>query len=52
MTTLTTHEQQRANVERKQPVVFVHGLYLLASSWDHWRTLFEEQGYVALKLAR
>ena len=51
MTTLTTHEQQeidRANAERKQPVVFVHGLYLLASSWDNWRTLFEEQGYVAL----
>ncbi len=51
MTTLTTHEQQeidRANSEGKQPVVFVHGLYLLASSWDPWRTLFQEQGYVTL----
>ena len=51
MTTLTTNEQQeidRANVERKQPVVFVHGLYLLASSWDNWRALFEERGYITL----
>ena len=51
MTVLTTHEQQaidRANTQGKQPVVFVHGLYLLASSWDRWRTLFEEQGYITL----
>jgi non-heme chloroperoxidase len=51
MTVLTTHEQQqidRANAEGKQPVVFVHGLYLLASSWDNWRALFEEQGYTTL----
>jgi non-heme chloroperoxidase len=51
MTDLTTQEQQqidRANAEEKQPVVFVHGLYLLASSWDNWRTFFEEQGYTTL----
>jgi pimeloyl-ACP methyl ester carboxylesterase len=51
MTVLTTQEQQlidRANTEGKQPVVFVHGLYLLASSWDRWRTLFEEQGYTTI----
>jgi len=51
MTVLTTHEQQeidRANAQGKQPVVFVHGLWLLASSWDRWRTLFEEQGYTTL----
>lgn len=51
MTVLTTHEQQqidRANAEGKQPVVFVHGLYLLASSWDRWRTLFEEHGYTTI----
>src|SRR5215831_21337420 len=51
MTFLTTQEQEqieRANIEGKQPVVFVHGLYLLASSWDNWRTLFEEQGYITL----
>ncbi len=51
MTVLTTHEQQeidRANAQGKQPVVFVHGLWLLASSWDRWRALFEEQGYTTL----
>ncbi len=51
MTALTTQEQQqidRANAAGKQPVVFVHGLYLLASSWDPWRALFEEQGYTTL----
>jgi pimeloyl-ACP methyl ester carboxylesterase len=29
-------------------VVFVHGLWLLAESWDAWRALFEEKGYAAL----
>jgi len=51
MTVFTTHEQQeidRANAAGKQPVVFVHGLYLLASSWDNWRALFEGQGYTTL----
>lgn len=51
MTDLTTHEQQeieRANNSGLQPVVFVHGLWLLSSSWNRWRTLFEEQGYTTL----
>jgi len=51
MTVLTTHEQQeidRANTSGAQPVVFVHGLWLLASSWDNWRPLFEERGYTTL----
>jgi non-heme chloroperoxidase len=51
MTAFTTQEQQeidRANAEGKQPVVFVQGLWLLASSWDNWRALFEEQGYTTL----
>jgi non-heme chloroperoxidase len=51
MTNLTPHEQQeidRANTSGLQPVVFVHGLYLLASSWDNWRTFFEERGYTTL----
>src|SRR6058998_97137 len=51
MTVLTIHEQQeidRANTQGKQPVVFVHGLWLLSSSWDRWRALFEEQGYTTL----
>src|SRR5260370_39187537 len=51
MTVLTTQEQQeidRANEQGKQSVVFVHGLWLLASSWDPWRAFFEEQGYTTL----
>ncbi len=51
MTVLTIHEQQeidRANTEGKQPIMFVHGLWLLASSWDNWRAFFEEQGYTTL----
>lgn len=27
------------------PVVFIHGLWLHASSWDPWLTLFSERGY-------
>jgi hypothetical protein len=30
------------------PVAFVHGRWLLPSSWDRWVTLFEEAGYDAL----
>lgn len=39
----------RANKSGKQPVVFVHGLWLLPSSWDRWAKLFERAGYVAVK---
>jgi pimeloyl-ACP methyl ester carboxylesterase len=38
----------RANETGLQPVVFVHGLWLLPSSWDRWAAAFEEAGYVAL----
>ena len=47
----TTREQSEvdaANASERQPVVFVHGLWLLASSWDPWRALFEERGYATL----
>ena len=49
--TITGHEAAqvaRANASRATPVVFVHGLWLLPSSWDRWVTLFEEAGYVGL----
>ena len=49
--TMTDHERvqiERANASSATPVVFVHGLWLLPSSWDRWVTLFEESGYVAL----
>jgi pimeloyl-ACP methyl ester carboxylesterase len=38
----------RANASGLAPVVFVHGLWLLASSWDRWRTVFEEAGYATV----
>src|SRR4051812_40223625 len=48
---VTDHEAEqveRANASGLQPVVFVHGLWLLPSSWDSWATIFEEAGYTAL----
>src|SRR6185312_13813958 len=39
---------QRANESGLQPVVFVHGLWLLPSSWDRWAGVFEEAGYIAV----
>ena len=39
---------QRANVSGLHPVVFVHGLWLLPSSWQRWAEAFEEAGYIAL----
>ncbi len=48
---ITSAEQEQidlANTSGKQPVVFVHGLWLLASSWDRWRALFEERGYATV----
>jgi non-heme chloroperoxidase len=41
-------EVERANASGKQPVVFVHGLWLLDSSWDRWAAFFEEAGYAAV----
>ncbi len=49
--TVTEHEAEqidRANASGRRPVVFVHGLWLLPSSWDRWVELFEEAGYIAL----
>jgi non-heme chloroperoxidase len=39
---------QRANVSGLHPIVFVHGLWLLPSSWQRWAEAFEEAGYIAL----
>ncbi len=50
-TSITEHELQeceRANQTGLQPVVFVHGLWLLPSSWDRWATVFTEAGYTVL----
>jgi pimeloyl-ACP methyl ester carboxylesterase len=39
---------ERANATGLQPVVFVHGLWLLPSSWARWAAVFEEAGYTAV----
>ena len=48
---ITEHEAKqidRANTAGSTPVVFVHGLWLLPTSWDRWAELFEKNGYTAL----
>lgn len=48
---ITEHELQevaRANTTQRQPVVFVHGLWLLPQSWERWAAMFEESGFTAL----
>jgi non-heme chloroperoxidase len=50
-TTISEREAEqveRANASGQAPVVFVHGLWLLPSSWDRWAAAFEEAGYAAL----
>ena len=39
---------ERANASAATPVVFIHGLWLLPSSWDRMAALFEQAGYVTL----
>jgi non-heme chloroperoxidase len=49
--TLTPREReqvQAANRSGLRPVMFVHGLWLLPSSWDRWATVFAEAGYAPL----
>src|SRR3954471_21916712 len=39
---------EQANSSGKTPVVFIHGLWLLPSSWDNWVDFFEENGYAGV----
>jgi non-heme chloroperoxidase len=51
MAEITEREQRQidpANSSGKRPVVFIHGLWLLPSSWDKWVGLFEESGYAGV----
>src|SRR4029077_5843679 len=50
-TTITDHELEqieRANATKATPVVFVHGLWLLQSSWANWADFFTRAGYAPL----
>jgi pimeloyl-ACP methyl ester carboxylesterase len=42
---------ETANAAGKTPVVFIHGLWLLASSWDDWVAFFAESGYSGVAAA-
>jgi non-heme chloroperoxidase len=49
--TITQYEgeqAERANATGLTPVVFIHGLWLLPSSWNRWAEVFEQAGYTAL----
>jgi pimeloyl-ACP methyl ester carboxylesterase len=51
MARVTDHEAEqieKANASGRTPVVFIHGLWLLPSSWERWAALFESDGYAAL----
>jgi non-heme chloroperoxidase len=51
MANITDHEAQQieqANATGRVPIVFVHGLWLLPSSWDRWAVVFDEAGYAPL----
>jgi non-heme chloroperoxidase len=51
MATITEYEQkqvQAANDSGRIPVVFIHGLWLLASSWDGWKELFADAGFASI----
>ena len=48
MAEITEHEADQidqANTSGRTPIVFVHGLWLLSTSWDRWRQKFEANGY-------
>jgi non-heme chloroperoxidase len=37
-----------ANASERPVVVFIHGLWLLSSSWERWREPFEQAGYATV----
>jgi non-heme chloroperoxidase len=41
-------EVEAANASGNTPVVFIHGLWLLPSSWASWAELFADAGYAPL----
>jgi len=43
-----TEQIERANATGRTRVVFIHGLWLLGSSWDRWARVFEDAGYAAV----
>jgi non-heme chloroperoxidase len=51
MDSISVREKQQieaANASGNNPVVFIHGLWLLPSSWDAWADFFKQAGYAPL----
>jgi pimeloyl-ACP methyl ester carboxylesterase len=51
MATITqreTEQIEQANASGRTPVVFIHGLWLLPSSWQRWINVFEQAGYAPI----
>ena len=51
MASISLREQgqiEAANASANTPVVFIHGLWLLPSSWGNWVDFFKEAGYAPL----
>src|SRR5712691_728895 len=51
MSVITEREMQQinqANDAGRPVVVFVHGLWLLPSSWDRWQAMFNEAGFATM----
>src|ERR1700688_3766289 len=52
MSNSTSHtvdnQVERANASGLTPAVFMHGLWLLPSSWDRWAALFDQAGYASV----
>ncbi|MFF5294143.1 alpha/beta hydrolase [Paractinoplanes globisporus] len=51
MSTIPQHtldDIDRVNASGLTPVVFIHGLWLLPSSWDRWAEVFQAAGYAPI----
>src|SRR3978361_1007251 len=49
LTPRETQQVEQANASGRTPVVFIHGLWLLPSSWDNWAGLFDDGGYAPVQ---
>jgi non-heme chloroperoxidase len=45
---ITAEQIDQANASGRTPIVFIHGLWLLPSSWDRWAKVFDDAGYVSV----
>jgi pimeloyl-ACP methyl ester carboxylesterase len=46
--TATAQQIEQVNTTGRTPVVFIHGLWLLPTSWDRWKTVFDDAGYAPI----